>query len=102
MKADNEKIASLMINLSGLLIPISLASITFIGTGTLEGIVKNIVMVTIPAQIFLLLASLWIGLGLYNKTNENTIETHMSYCKFCFFGALTLISLNHVIVLFSS
>jgi hypothetical protein len=88
-------------NLSGILIPISLASISLVNQGAqIIGIVKNILTFTIMAQVALLIISLWLGISLFQKEKEK--ETKWKGCKVCFFIALILIAVNHIIVLLSS
>ena len=101
MNLNEEKIAGVILNLSGLLIPISLASITLVGADKVIGIPKNILMFSIPSQVILLIASLWISLGIFNSKEEKNATTHLRYAKLCFFGGLIIITISHIIILFS-
>ena len=101
MNIKDEKVCNIIANISALLIPISLASISLTGAIATEGVSKNIMMITIPVQIGLLIFALWIAIGLYHKTDTEA-KTHLKYCKGSFFIALILIAVNHLIPLLSS
>lgn len=94
------KVVEILANLSGILIPISLASITLVGAGKLQGAAKNLLMFTIPTQIILLIVSLCICINILEKENKNA-QTHFKYCKYAFIVGLIVILISHLIVFFS-
>lgn len=103
MRSEYEKLITLMATISGILIPISLASITFIGAHVIEGIAKTLLIISIPLQTLGLIVSLFICVNLLTKRqSEIELKKDLTYCKIFFFAALILIFISHFIVLLAS
>ncbi len=100
---ENKKIAELMANISGILIPVSLASITFtIGQSNISETLRNIFMCTIPLQIILLILTLASSFYSIQTPKNGNTELVMKIGMWIFFVALFLIGFNHIAILFSS
>jgi hypothetical protein len=100
-KEKDDKVAELIANISGILIPISLASITFIVTNGLSPAVRNIFMFTLPSQIILLGVSLFLSLSSISSEDKHNRKYCLISARWCFFIGLVLIGVNHLAVLFS-